>query len=109
MGRCEPPLLVSCAHTQAFDFDRQVQRQHLIYASSLTGDDDPTRKPTLAEIGGVLDSLIASRAMLVEGGVAAQRKPAVERKVVLNLEPTEVERVLSEVGGQLWGRALGVS
>jgi len=57
----------------------------------------------------VLDSLIASRAMLIEDGAAAQRKPAGERKVVLNLEQIEVERVLSEIGGQMWKNALGVS
>ena len=57
----------------------------------------------------MLDSLIASRAMLIEDGVAAQRKRAGERKVVLNLEPSEVERVLGEVGGQTWKQVLGVS
>ena len=87
----------------------QVQHQHVIYTSILTGDDDPTRKPTFSELGGVLDSLIASRAMLIEDGAAVQRKPAGERKVVLNLEQIEVERVLSEIGGQMWRNALGVS
>ena len=87
----------------------QVQHQHVIYTSILTGDDDPTRKPTFAELDGVLDSLIASRAMLIEDGAAAQRKSASERKVVLNLEQIEVERVLSEIGGQMWKNALGVS
>ena len=87
----------------------QVQHQHVIYTSILTGDDDPTRKPTFAELNGVLDSLIASRAILIEDGAAAQRKPAGERKVVLNLEQIEVERVLSEIGGQMWKNALGVS
>ena len=87
----------------------QVQHQHVIYTSILTGDDDPTRKPTFAELNEVLDSLIASRAMLIEDGAAAQRKPAGERKLVLNLEQIEVERVLSEIGGQMWKNALGVS
>lgn len=87
----------------------QVQHQHIIYTSILTGDDDPTRKPTFAELNGVLDSLIASRAILIEDGGAAQRKPVDERKVVLNLEQIEVERVLSEIGGQMWKNALGVS
>lgn len=90
-------------------FVYQVQHQHVIYTSILTGDDDPTRKPTFAELNEVLDSLIASRAMLIEDGAAAQRKPAGERKVVLNLEQIEVERVLSEIGGQMWKNALGVS
>ena len=87
----------------------QVQHQHIIYTSILTGDNDPTRKPTFSELNGVLDSLSASRAMLIEDGAAAQRKPADERKVMLNLEQIEVERVLSEIGGQMWKNALGVS
>jgi origin recognition complex subunit 1 len=96
-------------HAHSSLFVVQVQHQHVIYTSILTGDDDPTRKPTFAELNGVLDSLIASRAMLIEDGAAAQRKPAGERKVVLNLEQIEVERVLSEIGGQMWKNALGVS
>lgn len=92
-----------------FILDGQVQHQHVIYTSILTGDDDPTRKPTFAELNGVLDSLIASRAMLIEDGAMAQRKPAGERRVMLNLEQIEVERVLSEIGGQMWKNALGVS
>ena len=87
----------------------QVQHQHVVYTSILTGDDDPTRKPTFAELNGVLDSLVASRAMLIEDGAAVQRKPAGDRKVMLNLEQIEVERVLSEIGGQMWKNALGVS
>ena len=73
----------------------------------LTGADDPTRKPTLSELDMVLESLAASRAMLIEDGVAASRKAAGDRKVVLNLEQGEVERVLGEVGGTRWKNALG--
>jgi origin recognition complex subunit 1 len=40
--------------------------------------------------------------MLMEDGVAASRKAEGERRVILNLEQGEVERVLSEVGGQRW-------
>ena len=47
--------------------------------------------------------------MLIEDGTTAHRKPTCERKVVLNLEQIEVERVLSEIGGQMWKNALGVS
>ena len=94
------------AHS-SFTYD-QVQHQHVVYTSILTGDDDPTRKPTFAELNGVLDSLVASRAMLIEDGAAVQRKPAGDRKVMLNLEQIEVERVLSEIGGQMWKNALGV-
>ena len=112
MGRREPFLQLHWLGLDAcslFILFGQVQHQHVIYTSILTGDDDPTRKPTFAELNGVLDSLIASRAMLIEDGAAAQRKPAGERKVVLNLEQIEVERVLSEIGGQMWKNALGVS
>jgi len=55
----------------------------------------------------VLDSLLASRAMLMEDGFTAARKPVGERKVILNLEQAEVERVLGDVGGTLWRNALG--
>jgi origin recognition complex subunit 1 len=46
--------------------------------------------------------------MIVEDGMNAVRKPPRERRVILNLEQTEVERVLSEVGGRSWATALGV-
>lgn len=72
----------------------------------LTSEDDPKRKPTPGELQLVLDSLVASRAMLVEDGVAVARKPEGERKVLLNLEHSEVERVLSEVGGLRWKNVL---
>ena len=72
----------------------------------LTSPDDPTRKPTPNELLVVLDSLAASRALLVEEGTAIARKPAGERRVLLNLEQGEVERVLSEVGGQNWKNVL---
>jgi hypothetical protein len=55
----------------------QVQHQHvMIYTSILTGDGDPTRRPTFAELNGTLYSLIASRALLIEDGATAQRTPA---------------------------------
>jgi len=69
-----------------------------------TGDES-TRKPTLSELSLVLSSLVASKAMLVEEGLAASRKAEGDRKVVLLLEQTEVERVLSE-GGQVWKNIL---
>ena len=84
----------------------QVQHQHLIYMNVLTGANDPLRKPTLGELDMVLESLAASRAMLIEDGVAASRKAGGDRKVILNLEQGEVERVLSEVGGTRWKNAL---
>lgn len=84
----------------------QVQHQHLIYMNVLTGADDPKRKPTLGELDMVLESLAASRAMLIEDGVAASRKAEGDRKVILNLEQGEVERVLSDHGGTRWKNAL---
>jgi origin recognition complex subunit 1 len=72
----------------------------------LPSSDDPSRKPTPNELLLVLDSLVASRAMLMEEGAAVSRKPEGERRVLLNLEQGEVERVLSEVGGQHWKNVL---
>lgn len=86
----------------------EVQHQHLIYMNVLTGSSDPTRKPTATELALVLDSLVASRAMLVEEGATVMRKPEGEKKVLLNLELGEVERVLGEVGGIRWKNVLSV-
>lgn len=87
---------------------RKIEDQHIMYVEALTSEGDPSRKPTPEELGLVLDSLVASRAMIVEDGVNAIRKSPRERRVILNLEQTEVERVLSEVGGRSWATALGV-
>ncbi|KAF8557656.1 P-loop containing nucleoside triphosphate hydrolase protein [Imleria badia] len=83
----------------------EVERQHLIYVETL-GEGVSTRAPTLGELTFVLDSLLASRAMLMEDGFTAARKPVGERKVILNLEQAEVERVLGDAGGPLWRSAL---
>jgi origin recognition complex subunit 1 len=61
----------------------------------LSSPSDSAHKPTATELVLVLDSLLASRAMLMED---ATRKAEGERRVVLNLEMGEVERVLGEVG-----------
>ena len=55
--------------------------------------------PLLRELEGVLDALLAARVVLAETRGA--------RRVVLNLEQAEVERVLGEVGGQQWRNMLG--
>ncbi|KAF8444819.1 P-loop containing nucleoside triphosphate hydrolase protein [Boletus edulis BED1] len=86
----------------------EVERQHFIYAETL-GEGVSARAPTLGELTLVLDSLLASRAMLMEDGFTAARKPVGERKVILNLEQAEVERVLGDVGGSLWRNALGAA
>jgi origin recognition complex subunit 1 len=44
--------------------------------------------------------------MLIEEGPAASRKASGDRKVLLNLEQGEVERVLSDCGGSRWKNAL---
>lgn len=87
----------------------QVQHQHYLYLGVLAGDGDSSRSPTSGELGCVLDSLLASRAVLIEEGFAALRKSDGERRLILNLEQGEVERVLGEVGGQSWKNALNVS
>ena len=84
-----------------------MQHQHLIYLPILS----ETRlnfKPSACELDFVLDSLVASRAMLLEDGVACMRKHEGERKLLLNLDQGEVERVLGEVGGARWKNALSV-
>jgi len=75
---------------------------------SLTGENDPRRKPTNIELALILESLVASRAILVEEGATASRKAQGDRKVILNIEADEVERVLSDIGGTNWKNALGV-
>jgi origin recognition complex subunit 1 len=67
---------------------------------------DATRRPSAAELSLVLESLVASRAMLLEDNVAVSRKPDGERRVILNFEMIEVERVLGEVGGSTWKNVL---
>lgn len=89
-----------------FIVNLQVQHQHLIYMNVLTSEDDPPRKPTTSELTMVLDSLVASRAIVVEDGAALSRKAEGERRLLLNLEQIEVERVLSDVGGSRWKNVL---
>ena len=50
----------------------------------------------------ILDSLVASRAVVVEDGTAVARKEQGERRMLLNIEQSEVERVLGDVGGLRW-------
>ncbi|EJD07069.1 P-loop containing nucleoside triphosphate hydrolase protein [Fomitiporia mediterranea MF3/22] len=87
-----------------------VQRQHLIYTPVLAGDGDPTRKPSPTELRCILDGLLASHAVLIEdgSGAAAARRADGDRRIILNIEQTEVQRVLSEMGGQMWKNALGL-
>ncbi|KAF9022267.1 P-loop containing nucleoside triphosphate hydrolase protein [Hymenopellis radicata] len=100
--------LVKCVKREGVEEIKwgEVQHQHLTYMDVLRQADDPRRKPNDFELGVVLESLVASRAMLVEDGVAASRKAEEERKVMLNLDQSEVERVLGEVGGDVWKKVL---
>jgi origin recognition complex subunit 1 len=54
----------------------------------------------------VLDSLVASRAVLLEDGPAIVRKAEGDRRLLLNIEQGEVERVLADVGGPRWKNVL---
>lgn len=70
-----------------------VSHQHHLY-SGVFADSAPLPR----ELEGVLDALLAARVVLAETRGA--------RRVVLNLEQAEVERVLGEVGGQPWRNML---
>ena len=70
-----------------------VTHQHSLYAG-VFADSVPLQR----ELEGVLDALLAARVVLFEARVA--------RRVMLNLEQGEVERVLGEVGGQQWRNIL---
>ncbi|KAJ6491836.1 P-loop containing nucleoside triphosphate hydrolase protein [Mycena vitilis] len=85
----------------------EVLHQHSTYVKVLEDPDVPElRMPTRNELALVLDSLVASYALLMEGGATALRKAEGERKVMLNLEQGEVERVLGDVGGERWRNIL---
>ncbi|KAF9075123.1 P-loop containing nucleoside triphosphate hydrolase protein [Rhodocollybia butyracea] len=85
-----------------------LRYQHLNYVESLTSGDDPTRKPSTNELRIVLESLVASRAMVIEDGTTAMRKSESERKVVLNIEQSEVESALYEIN-ESWRTKLAIS
>lgn len=74
--------------------------QHLIYSNILPGHGDSQIKPSPNDLRIILDSLVASHALLMEDGPTVLRKPDGERKVVLNIEHSEVQRVLSEINDQ---------
>jgi origin recognition complex subunit 1 len=72
----------------------------------LPDQDESSRKPTQSELSLVLCSLVTSRAVLMEDGVTVSRKPEDERKLVLNLEREELQRVLGDTGGKMWKNIL---
>ncbi|KAF8263656.1 P-loop containing nucleoside triphosphate hydrolase protein [Lactarius quietus] len=73
-----------------------VRHQHHLYAG-VFADSSPAPR----ELEGVLDALLAARVVLSEARGA--------RRIVLNLESAEVERVLGEVGGQQWRNMLSAA
>lgn len=98
MGRCEHrfyflALKISCRV-------RQIKRQHLLVTDQLGEDADTLRRPMAVELYTVLDSLAASRALFYKEGVMIARKSENERRVIMTLEQSEVERVLGEAGAK---------
>lgn len=61
---------------------------------TLPSGDEPKRKPTVTELGIILDSLVASNAVGIE---PATKKAEADRLVMLRIETAEVERELSDV------------
>ncbi|KAI0034757.1 P-loop containing nucleoside triphosphate hydrolase protein [Vararia minispora EC-137] len=100
--------LLKCMKKDGVDEIRweDVQRQHCNYTGLLAGTDESGRVPSTAELTVVLDSLLASHALLMEDG---GRKMDTDRRLLLNLEQAEVERELGELGGKDWQNALSVS
>ena len=86
-------------------FILKVQHQHLIYTPVLAGEES-IRKPSAMELRYILDGLLASHTVLIEDG--SMRRSEGERRIMLNIEQTEVSRVLSELGGSAWKTALGL-
>jgi origin recognition complex subunit 1 len=73
-----------------------LRHQHHLYAGVFADS-----APAPRELEGVLDALLAARVVLSEARGA--------RRIVLNLESAEVERVLGEVGGQQWRNMLAAA
>nr|VWP01838.1 Uncharacterized protein [Ganoderma boninense] len=101
--------LVKCVRKEGVEEIKwaEVQNQHRIYLN-LLAEGEPGRRPSADELVLVLDALLASHALIAEEGAAVARRPEGERRVALNLEYAEVERVLGEVGGPKWRNALNV-
>ncbi|KAG8947090.1 Origin recognition complex, subunit 1 [Tulasnella sp. 419] len=84
-----------------------VMHQSAILFDQL-GDADMT-KPNQDRLRSVLKSLIASKAVIAETGLAAERKLVSDRLLILNLESGEVTRALCDVGGDKWANLMGAS
>ena len=68
-----------------------MEHQHLTYINVLTSEEESQRKPTAGELRLVLDSLAASRAVVLEDGPAIARNAEGEMKLLLNIEQGKVE------------------
>ena len=70
--------------------------------------DHSLSRPTVDRLRFVLGSLVCSKAVIVEGRMGpAERKAALDRLVMLNLELGEVVRALPASGGARWENVLG--
>ncbi|KAG9002074.1 Origin recognition complex, subunit 1 [Tulasnella sp. JGI-2019a] len=83
-----------------------ITQQCLILFEQLRDDGGMTR-PSHHQLRFVLINLVASKAVIVETGAAADRKSVYDRLVMMNMENGEVVRALSEVGGEKWENMLG--
>ncbi|KAG8857205.1 Origin recognition complex, subunit 1 [Tulasnella sp. 330] len=84
----------------------EITQQCLILFEQLRDDVTMTR-PSCHQLRFVLINLVASKTVIVETGVAADRKSVYDRLVMMNMENGEVIRALSEVGGDRWENMLG--
>ncbi|RPD52623.1 hypothetical protein L227DRAFT_589631 [Lentinus tigrinus ALCF2SS1-6] len=104
--------LIKCVRKEGVEEIKwsELQHQHIVYVNLLANDaeGDPSRRPSSDELVLVLNALLASHALICEDGAAVARKAEDERRVALNLEYVEIERVLGEIGGPRWRNALNV-
>ncbi|PVF93593.1 P-loop containing nucleoside triphosphate hydrolase protein [Serendipita vermifera] len=86
----------------------KLRNRHLGILHQLNVDEDtPQRAPSDEELLSVLDTLVQSGLLSIESGALANRKAAIDRKVIITAEKQEIKRVLVEAG-QRWHAALGV-
>ncbi|KIO17608.1 hypothetical protein M407DRAFT_84816 [Tulasnella calospora MUT 4182] len=83
-----------------------VTKQCMVLFDQLREDLTLT-KPTHERLRFVLQSLVASKAIILESGAAADRKDISDRLAMLNMETGEVVRALSDVGKSRWENVLG--
>lgn len=105
-----------------------------MYTESLTPSTNTLQKPSPNTLQHILNALLASHALVAEdvpfhlntipgggsavagggraggrgGGSGGGYQLECDRRIMLNVEQSEVQRVLSEMGGQTWRNALGL-